>query len=81
MVKNHAHHTFEPKYLLDLQNTKILNDNTLFLITPNGKEIKTSVNDGKPCTTTELVENAWDSFLDSMKAKLRNCSYNFRPRP
>ena len=38
MVKNHAHHTYEPKYLLDYKVLKILNDSTHLLITPNGKE-------------------------------------------
>ena len=40
MVKSHTYHTFEPKYLLDYKVLKIPNDNTLYLITPNGKEIK-----------------------------------------
>ena len=45
MVKNHACHTFDPKYLLDYKVLKILNDSTLLLITPNGKEGKTNIND------------------------------------
>ena len=67
MIMIHACHTFEPKYLLDQRKFKILNDSTLLLVTPNGKERKTNINGVKPCSTTELVENAWDSFLDSIK--------------
>ena len=78
MVKNHAHHTFEPKYLLDYRVLKILNDRTLLLIMPYGKE--RNVNDVKPCSTTELMENAWNSILGSVKNKSLNCSYNFRPQ-
>ena len=37
MVKNHVHHTFKPMYLLDCKVLQILNDNTIMLITPNGK--------------------------------------------
>ena len=67
MVKNHAHHTFEPKYLLDYRVLKLLNDSTLLLVTPNKKERKTNINDVKPCSSLELLENAWDSFLGSIK--------------
>ena len=76
MVKNHTHHTFEPKYLLDYRVLKIINESTLFLIMPNGKERRTNINDVKPCSTIELTENAWDSFLDSIKTKCENCSYS-----
>ena len=72
MVKSHACHTFEPKYLMDYNVLKILNDSTLLLIMPNGKERKTNLNDFKPCSTTELVENAWDLFLGSIKTKHQN---------
>ena len=37
MLKNHAHHTFKPKYLLNSGVLKILNNSTLLLVTPNGK--------------------------------------------
>ena len=60
MVKNYAHHAFEPKYLLDYRVLKICNDSTLLLGMPNGKERKTNINDFKLCITTLLVENAWD---------------------
>ena len=81
MVKNHACHTFEPEYLLDYKVVKIINDSTLLLITPNGKERKTNINDVKYCSTTELVENTWGSFLGSIKTKCQNCTYNLRPQP
>ena len=40
MVKNHAHHTFEPKYLLEYKVLKIINVSTLLLISSKGKERK-----------------------------------------
>ena len=59
-VKNHAHHTFEPMYLLDYRILKILNHTTLLLEMPKGKEKKTNINDVKPCSTSELIENAYE---------------------
>ena len=58
MAMNHTYHNPEPMCLLDYRVLKILNDSTLLLVTPNGKERKTNVNDVKPCSTTQLVENA-----------------------
>ena len=40
IVKNHTHHTFKPKYLLDYKIMKILSNSTLLLVMPNGMEIK-----------------------------------------
>ena len=80
MVKNHACHTFEPNDLLDYKVLRMINDSTLLLITPNGKERKTNINDVKPCSTTELVENIWNSFLGSVRTKHKNCSYNIGPQ-
>ena len=34
VYKNHAHHTFELKYLLDYKVLKIINNSTILLITP-----------------------------------------------
>ena len=43
MVMNHAHHTFEPKYILDYRVLKVLNDSTLLLTMLNEKERKTKI--------------------------------------
>ena len=40
MVKNHAHHTFEPQYLLDNRVLKLPNDSIILLVMPNEKERK-----------------------------------------
>ena len=60
MVENHAHHAFKPKHLMDYRVLKILNESTLLFITPNCTDHKTNINDVKPATTHELIENAWD---------------------
>ena len=71
MARNHASQTFEPNYLTADIALKILNEITLLLETSNGKEHKTNINNVKPCTTLELVENAGNSFLNSMKLTIQ----------
>ena len=78
MVKNHTHHSFEPKYLVDYRLLEILNENTLLLVTPNGREVKTHINDVKPATKLTLAEYAWNSFLNLIKTKHENCDYSLR---
>ena len=43
------------------------------------KTHKMNVNDGKPCTTLEVIEDAWNSFLNSIKSNYQNQEYNLRP--
>ena len=64
---------------MDYKILKLLTDSTLLLLTPNGKEIKTNINDVKPCSTRELFKNAWNSFLSSIKTKCQNYNYSQRP--
>ena len=52
---------------MDYKVLKKINDSTLLLMMSNGNKRKTNIKDVKPCSTTELVENAWDSFLASIK--------------
>ena len=79
MVTNHTHHTFKPKYLIDYRVLKILNESTLLLVTPTGREHKTKINDVKPCTILELIENVWKTFPNSIKRRHQNHDYNLRP--
>ena len=72
MVKNQAHHTFKPQYLMDYRVLKILNESTLLLVVCSDKEHKMNINDVKLCTTLELVENAWNSFLNFVETKCKN---------
>ena len=54
---------------------------TPLLITSNGKERKTNISDIKPCSTTELLEDTWDSFPKSLQTKCQNGNYNLVPQP
>ena len=71
-----VHHTFEQKYLLDYGVLKIFNDSTLLLVLLNEKESKTNINYVKPCSTTELVENAWSYYPGSIIAKHKILTIN-----
>ena len=78
MNENHACHICEPKWLIDYRVPKIINKSTLLLVTPNGKEHKTNINHVKPATTLKLIEEVWDSFLNSIKMNCQNHDYNLR---
>ena len=71
MVKNHAHCTSQPNYLIEYRALKILNDSTLLLKTHNGKERKTNINDVKPFSTAKLIENAWNAFWKPSKVTVK----------
>ena len=60
---------------MDYRVLKILNESTLLLITPNGKEHKMKINDVKLSMTLELVENAWNTFLNSRKTYHESPTY------
>ena len=74
---SNAMHVIHSNQLLNgLQSLKILHDCTTLLMLPNEKERKTNIDDIKSCSTRELLENAWDSFLSSVKTKHQNYSNN-----
>ena len=80
IVRHHTRHTFEAKYLSDYRFLYQVNECTLLLLTPDGKERKTNIGDVKPCTTAQLIESAWDSFILSVHNKPINMHYKLRPR-
>ena len=79
MFRNHAHHTFELKYLPDYQVLQIPNDNILILVPSDDKERKININDVKQCSTSKLVENAWHLFWGFIENNHQKCTYNLRP--
>ena len=64
---------------MDDRLLKILNESTLLLITPNGKECKININDMKSCATLALDESVWNSFLNYIKINHQSNEYNLRP--
>ena len=39
------------------------------------------INDVEQCSISKLVENAWNSFLETIKGNHQMCTYNLRLRP
>ena len=71
MGKHHACCTFKPKYLMHYRIWKILNESTLLIVTPYGRELKTNINYVQPCTTLELIQSTWNWFLNSIETKFK----------
>ena len=59
---------------MDYRVLEILNESTLLLGTPNGKVHKMNINDMKPCSTSELIEDAWNLFLNSIRVASKTMS-------
>ena len=55
----------------DYRILKILNEGTLLLVTPSGRECKMNINNVKPCNTLQIAENALSSFLNSIKLSFK----------
>ena len=80
MVKHHARHTLEAKYLSDYRVLHQVNECTLLLLVPDDKERNTNICDVKPCTMADLIESTWDSFMLSVCNNPPKMPYNLRPR-
>ena len=78
-VKDHDKGIFDPTYIFDLRVSGILNDSTVMLTTPNGKE-KCNIHHIKPITPVDVSTNAFDQFQDSIKKNPCNTAhlYNLR---
>ena len=66
-VKDHQKGTFDPTYIYGHRVWGILNDSTVMLTTPNGKEEKCNIHRIKPVTPIDGSTNAFDQFKDSIK--------------
>ena len=66
-VKDHCKGTFDPTYISDHRVSGILNDSTVMLTTPDGKEKKCSIHHIKPITPVDTSINAFNQFQDRIK--------------
>ena len=64
---DHCKGTFDPTYIFDHRVSGIVNDSTVMLITPDGKEKKRNIHHIKPVTPAAIFINAFDQFQDSIK--------------
>ena len=82
-IKDHCKGTFDPTYILDHGVLGILNNSTVMLTTPDGKEKKCNIHHMKPVTPVDVFTNAFDQFLDSIKKYLCDTAqhqYNLRSK-
>ena len=66
LIKNHTASTFQPKYLADHRVLKIVNDSTVIMSSPDGKEKKCNIHHIKPISTTIAFTSAFDEFQKSI---------------
>ena len=65
-VKDHHKGAFDPNYMFDHRVSGILNDSTVMLATPDGKE-KCNIHYIKPIMPVDSAANAFDLLQDSIK--------------
>ena len=66
-VKDHRKGTFDPLYIFDHRVAGVLNDSTVVLTTPDGKEKKCNIHHIKPITDLEVSTSAFNQFQDSIQ--------------
>ena len=66
-VKDHQKRTFYPSYIYDHRLVVILNDSTVVLTTPDGKERRCNVHHMKPMMPLEVTTSAFSQFQDSIR--------------
>ena len=65
-VKDHHKGTFEPSYTFDHRVAGIVNDSTVLLTTPDGKEKRCNIHHIKLVTALEASACAFQQFQDSI---------------
>ena len=67
IVKDHHKGTFDPIHIFDHRVSGIINDSTVMLTTPDGKEKESNIHHIKPITPAAAFTNAFDQFQDSIE--------------
>ena len=66
LIKNHTASTFQPKYLADHRVIKIVNDSTVIVSSPDGKEKKCNIHHVKAISLTTAFTSALEEFQKSI---------------
>ena len=74
MIKNHTTSTFQPKYLADYRVTKIVNDSTVVVSSPDGKEKKFNIHHVKAISHTTAFISAFEEFQKSISKEGQECN-------
>ena len=75
-VKDHQKGTFDPTYIYDHRISDILNDSTVVLNTPDGKERKCNIHHIKLMTPVDASTNAFNQFQNSIKKTPFNATHH-----
>ena len=73
-MKNHSAKAFQPKNLADYQITKIINENTIIVVTTDGRVQKCNIHHIKPITPVEAFISAFKEFKKCIKRDYSNLS-------
>ena len=66
LIKNHTASTFQPKYLADHRVIKIVNNSTVIMSSPDGKEKKCNIHHVKPISPATAFTSAFEEFQKSI---------------
>ena len=84
LIKNHNTSTFQPKYLAEHRVIKIVNENTVIVSSPDGKEKKCNIHHVKAISPTTVFTSAFEEFQKSIAKESQNLNivkqthYNLR---
>ena len=73
LIKNHTASTFQPKYLADHRVIKIVNDSTIIVASPDGKEKKCNIHHVKAISPTTTFTSAFEEFQKSIVKEGQKC--------
>ena len=66
-MKNHNAKAFQPKYLADHPIIKIIYENTVIVVTSDGREWKCNIHHIKPITPVEAFTSTFEEFTKCIK--------------
>ena len=66
-MKKHIVRVFQPKYLADYRVIKVITENTVIVVSPDGRERKCSIHHIKPISPTEGFTSTFEEFTKFIK--------------
>ena len=67
LMKDHNVRTFQPKDVTDYRVIKIINENTVIVRSPGGREIKCNIHHIKPISPTKTFTSTFEEFTKCIK--------------
>ena len=66
-MKNHNVRAFQSKYVANYRVIKIVNESTVIVASPDGRERKCNINHIKPMSPTETFTSTFEEFTKCIK--------------